>query len=300
MNAVSIDLQARVALAHAAVQALAEGHGVHLLHVKGPALDGSLRTPDRQSSDADVLVHPDQVGTLVAALTTHGWSLVTGFESGSVFEHAANYRHDDWGYLDLHRAFPGITVPAGEAFARLWGDRAATAIAHYPCQVPSVPDQALLLCLHAARGGGDARAERDLDRAWRRADPERRQAIRDQADRLGAQVALAAALGELDQHADDRTADLWRVYSQGGSRMEEWMARFRAAPTRRAALRTAIRGIGVNREFAAMELGHQPNRRELTGIFLGRFRTGFRQLGGRLADQTRQARRARRARGRDT
>jgi hypothetical protein len=95
-------------------------------------------------------------------------------------------------------------------------------------------------------------------------------------------VALAAALGELDQHADDRTADLWRVYAEGGSRVDEWLARLRAAPTRRAAVRTAVRGLGVNREFAAMELGHEPSRRELTGLFLGRIRTGAKQLGHRL------------------
>src|SRR6187200_1631590 len=123
MTAVPIDLQARVRLAHAAVQALAEQHGIDLLHVKGPALDASLSRPDRPSSDADVLVRPAQVEAFTAHLRAHGWRLVTDFASGSAFEHAANYHHGHWGYVDVHRVFPGITLEPDEAFELLWSER---------------------------------------------------------------------------------------------------------------------------------------------------------------------------------
>ena len=34
------------------------------------------------------------------------------FATGSVFEHAATLWHVHWGYVDVHRAFPGVGVPA--------------------------------------------------------------------------------------------------------------------------------------------------------------------------------------------
>ena len=283
MTAVPIDLQARVRLAHAAVQALAEQHGIDLLHVKGPALDATLSRPDRASTDADVLVRPAQVRAFTAHLRAHGWDLVTDFASGSAFEHAANYHHDHWGYVDVHRVFPGITLDPDEAFELLWSERGSTLIAHRPCPVPGLLDQALVMCLHAARAMGGVRAARDLEAAWYDGANDRRRWLRERARELQAEVALAAALGELDQYPDDRTTDLWRFYSQGGSRIDEWLARIKAAPTRRAKLRIAVRGLGVNREFAAMELGHEPSARELAGIFFGRFGTAFRLLGRRLA-----------------
>ncbi len=57
------------------------------------------------------------------------------------------------------------------------------------------------------------------------------------AARLRAETAFAAGLGELDSVVGDRTADLWRYYSRGGTRLDEWRARWRAAPTRREAAR---------------------------------------------------------------
>ena len=283
MTAVPIDLQARVQLAHAAVQALAEEHGVDLLHVKGPALHASLSRPDRVSSDADVLVRPTQVTAFTDHLRAHGWRLVTDFANGSAFEHAANYHHGHWGYVDVHRVFPGISVEPDAAFELLWSERMQTRIAHRPCPVPGLLDQSLILCLHAARAMGGSRAEQDLAAAWYSGDDARRRWLRDRAHELGAEVALAAALDELDQFPHDRTTALWRFYSQGGSRIDEWVARIKAAPSRRRKVAVAVRGLGVNREFAAMELGHEPSRRELAGIFLGRFGTAFRLVRTRFA-----------------
>ena len=72
MTAVPIDLQARVRLAHAAVQALAEQHGIDLLHVKGPALDATLSRPDRPSFDFS-LGGLGGFGGLVCGAAGAGW-----------------------------------------------------------------------------------------------------------------------------------------------------------------------------------------------------------------------------------
>ncbi len=282
MTAVPIDLQARVQLAHAAVQALAEEHDVDVLHVKGPALHASLSRPDRFSSDADVLVRPGQVTAFTGHLLAHGWRLVTDFANGSAFEHAANYHHDHWGYVDVHRVFPGITLEPEQAFELLWSERIEARIAHRACPVPGLLDQSLILCLHAARSMGGPRAEEDLAAAWHSGDDDRRHWLRERAHELRADVALAAALDELDRFPDDGSTALWRFYSHGGSRIDEWVARIRSAPTRRARVGVAVRGLRVNREYAAMDLGHEPSRRELVGIFFGRFGTAFRLLGRRL------------------
>ena len=86
----------RVHLAHATVQAVAEACGAHLLHIKGPATDprlrlasgevdeaGALLHAPRASTDADVLVRPDQVTRFVRSLTEHGWRVLTTFRTGS-------------------------------------------------------------------------------------------------------------------------------------------------------------------------------------------------------------------------
>ncbi|GGF51608.1 hypothetical protein GCM10011519_27000 [Marmoricola endophyticus] len=264
MDAVEVGLQARVRMAHATLGSLATEHRLDLLHVKGPALDPALTGEgERSSSDADVLIRPGHVDRLVSLLVAHHWRLVTGFARGSAFEHAANYRHPHWGYADLHRSFPGLTVPAADAFDALWADRATTRIAHVECAVPSLLDQGLLLLLHAARDGRSTRAQHDVRRAWEEQPASARSALRERADGLGAEVALAAALGELGRHADDRTAALWRYYSEGGSRLDELRARVRAAPTPRAKLRVAADGLRVNPEYVAMAIGHEPSVAEL-------------------------------------
>lgn len=157
----------RVHLAHATVQAVADACGAHLLHIKGPATDPSLRPesggvdeagaflhPPRASTDADVLVRPDEVTRFVRALTEHGWRILASFRTGSAFEHAATLWHDELGFVDVHRHFPGIERDPWDAFDLMWRSRHSVQIAHRTCSVPSVEHQRLLLLLHAARTGG--------------------------------------------------------------------------------------------------------------------------------------------------
>ena len=95
----------------------------------------------------------------------HGWSVVTRFETGSIFEHAASLWHTQLGYVDLHRRFPGVDLDAEAAFDVLWSERLERHIAHQPCPVPSTDGQRLILLLHAARGGGVRHPDAQL--LWR-------------------------------------------------------------------------------------------------------------------------------------
>ena len=253
-----IPLSIRVRLAHALAQRVADEHGVDLLHVKGPAVDPALRDPGRSGTDVDVLVRPAHLDTFVAALADLGWERYSEFETGSPFEHAANYWHSDWGYIDVHREFPGFQADPQTVFDRLWADRQTLPIAARDCQVPGRIGQALVLLLHAARD--ESRGTTEVPRIWSAldtpgatgtdgtahiADTAGQEAVRALAAELGSTVALAAALGELDQHRGARDYALWAAYSQGGSRFDKAIGRVKAEPTLRGKARAALHAAGA-------------------------------------------------------
>ena len=265
-----VPMRVRVAMSHAAVQVVADRAGVDLLHVKGAALDPSLSRPGRHGTDADVMVRPHDASRTVSALCDSGWRRVNGFEGGSPFGHAATLLHPVWGYADVHRSFPGITAPPAVAFQRLWSDRYLRDIAGVACPVPSVPAQLMLLVLNAGRSSGADRMNGDLEATWSRASDLEQAKVRALADELAAQVAFAAGAGGLGEFRHAREYALWRVQSEGGTRMEEWRARIRAAPTRRAALLLALRAPLVNVDHLTSRLGRPPSRVEIAAEFFAR------------------------------
>lgn len=267
----------RLQLGHAAVQAVADSVGAQVLHIKGNALDESLRWEGREGTDVDILVRPDDVRALLAALRAQGWRRVIGFEDGSAFGHAATLAHDDWGYVDVHRWFPGLSVPAADAFDRLWSGRGVRTIAGCECAVPELPGQALLLILHAARSESRGRARLDVEVCWEQADEGARSAIRKLVEELGAEVAFAAAVGGLERFRGRRDYLLWKTVSRGGTRFEEWWARAWAAGDLRQFLRTLGRAPFVNVPHLALLLGRHPTRTEIVREFFDRPIRGLRE-----------------------
>ena len=227
-----------VRLAHAAVQASSEDAGVRILHIKGPATDLSVRTRQDASTDADVLVDPAGVEAFSAQLRHDGWQLVTDFQYGSPRRHAASYRHDSFGNLDVHRHFPGIELPAQEAFEVLWADRGEKVLANLTCPVPAVVAQSLIVLLHDARRETIGPAQDTLHN-WGRAKAEQRAAIVALAERLDARVALAAATGELEDFSSAPTYALWRFYGQGGTRVDAWTSSDQVGSRSRSGPRSA-------------------------------------------------------------
>jgi hypothetical protein len=265
---VSVPLSVRLRFGHAAVQYLADEIGVDLLHIKGAAVDPELRPAASSGSDVDVIVRPEHVSRFHRALLDHGWRLYSTFELGSPFGHAQTYLHDSWGYVDLHRSFPGIRLAPSRAFDHLWVDRGSVGIAGIGCPVPNLPAQALLLILNAARSTGPR--SRDLMLAWEDASAERREQIEALVHELDAPVAFAASVGGLEQYRGERDYRLWKVVSRGGGRSEEWWARVRAAPTLSESIRVAARAPLVNVEHLRFRLGRPPTRRDIAVEFLAR------------------------------
>jgi hypothetical protein len=175
--------------------------------------------------------------------------------------------HDSWGYLDLHRWFPGIRANPDEAFERMWVDRGTTDFAGISCCVPNIAAQATLLVLNAARG---TRGSADLALSWTDASSQHRAQVAQMVTALDARVAFAAATGELERYRGERDYRLWKIVSDGGTRSEEWWARVRSAPTLRDALRVAARAPLVNVEHLSIQLGRAPTRREVVAAFFAR------------------------------
>jgi hypothetical protein len=273
-----VPLWATVRLTHAQLQAVADAVGADLLHVKGPAVSDELGLARRASSDADVLVRPAHLERFLAGMARHGWSCHTYFHEGSSFGHAANYRHPVWTFADVHRRLPGPGAGADSVFERLWVDRRPLPIAGRSCFVPDLAGQVLVLTLHAARSHGLERPA-----AWTAAPPDRQRAVRALASELGAEVALAAALGELERFAGHPDHDLWDWWSKPdtGERLDEWAARWRSARTLRERLTVARGLVTINRTHLRLRLGHAPTARELATAYAGRVRAGAGALGVR-------------------
>lgn len=273
-----VPLPVRVELAHAAVQVLAEQAGVDVLHIKGPAVQPGLRTATGTGTDVDVIVRPSGVDALLAALAAHGWRVETGFETGSAFDHAANFFHDSWGLLDVHRHYPGMDRDPEHAFERLWGSRGSIELAHVRCAVPEPIAQSLVLLLHAARTPRPGRVHPDIAPNWTDRSPQDRDRIRALAADTGSTVALAAATGDLDRYQGDPEAAVWEVFVHGGDRLDEWGARFRAARGPRAKASVAVRSLRVNRYYLGQRLGHDPTRGEVVAEFFRRIATAGREV----------------------
>ncbi len=262
-----LPISVRVALAHAAIQHLADAEGIQILHIKGPAVHESLLKTDadgnpsrRRSTDVDVLCRHSDVVRVDKLLRANGWRQVATFTSGSIFEHAATYWHDMFGYLDLHRLFPGVRVEPEAAFNALYRNSFEYLIANWPCRVPSIAAQRMVLVLHAGRGAG--RRSQDVQVAWFGANDAERTETRELVAELGAEVGFAAGIGELDNYADSPEYELWASLDPKTPWLRQFRGRWRAASgVDRATL--VWRVATVNRDALAMRLGHRPNRREV-------------------------------------
>ena len=193
------------------------------------------------------------------ALVQHGWVVYSSFIYGSPYGHAQTYRHPDWGYLDLHRMFPGIRLDPEKAFDELWHDRVQREFAGTVAAVPSSTAQAVLLVLNDVRSRKAKRAMRrwvdrpGLDRAE----------VMELVGRLDARVAFAAATGDLERYRGERDYRLWKGITEGSTRTGEWWARVRAARTLREALGIVVRAPLANVERLTHQLGRSPTRAEV-------------------------------------
>lgn len=267
-------------MGHGYVQWLADKHNLRCYHFKGAAADRLVRPNRTNGSDSDVVVPPNQAKRWLELLESYGWEVATHFDTGSIFEHAATVFHPQWGTVDLHRVIPGVRLSGEAAFEVIMRDHFTIDLAGRDCAVPSVTAQRLLLLLHAARsenlGGLDYQNNWANISAWEQTQ------VRELAQELQAEVALAAAIGELEQFASDREYDLWKVPVMIAQQSELWKARVKAAPSFREKARQVVKIVRPNRDHIALELGHEPTKADIARITGQRLQTLTRTLFARL------------------
>lgn len=111
---------------------------------------------------------------------------------------------------------------------------------------------------------------------WADADEDPRAQISRLVQRLrDAEVAFAAATGDLVRYRSDREYRLWKVVSEGGPRSAERWARIRAAPSLGAAVRLAFRATLVNVDHLEHRIGRTPTRIDILLEFFRRPATGI-------------------------
>lgn len=260
-----------VRFAHASAQWVADSVGVDVVHIKGPSLDPELNPGRPQSWDADVMVRPSQVDTLMDGLQQAGWSLWCDFEEGSLFEHAASFHSERYGMLDVHQNFPGLHRHPEEAFEALWQGRVRRSIGGIECWVPGPTQEHLIMLLHAARTPGRTL---DVDNHWNRLDAQDRSAVEALAVELGAEVGLRVATRGLDRVSSPE-ADLWRHMLDNSDRLGEWQARWRNTDGFRARAKLLWRAAHVNRFTLEQRLGTKPTRADVMREWLRRAGAGL-------------------------
>lgn len=273
-----IPLPVRIELCRAGIQVIVERLGVRALHIKGNTVDARIRPDIVHGSDVDLIVDPRRVAEVHRALLQRGWELYSSFDEGSPFGHAQTYWHGEWGYIDLHRRFPGIGLADAEGFEVLWRDHRIASAAGRPIPVPGSTAQGVLLVLNAARGTRSDHEEAIAFRA--RLTPQQRSEHEDLIVELSAQVAASVVAGDLEQWRRHRSYRLWRSVVAGGPRSQEWWGRVLAARSPGDALRVILRAPRVNRSRLAHQLGRRPTTADVIVAAVSRLRAAMHELGG--------------------
>ncbi|GAA2239678.1 hypothetical protein GCM10009851_26320 [Herbiconiux moechotypicola] len=160
-----VDLDAAVLLAHALVAQIAASSEIPCLFIKGPGcrLQG-LRPGGTISSDVDAWAEPAHAPRLIELLETRGWARRPRSELDDFYPvHSVTLYHPSWPCdIDVHSRFPGMDGEPGSVFAHLWSRRTYVELAHWPVPLPSLPDHALILALHALRTPWSAKGQKEL------------------------------------------------------------------------------------------------------------------------------------------
>ncbi|KRA25687.1 hypothetical protein ASD65_15600 [Microbacterium sp. Root61] len=239
----ALELDEAVELGHAWVQTLADGRGIRVLFVTGPALERHGLRDARASHDVEVLVEPQRYDELCSVIAAAGWKVRPQPSPGRTTLHTQVYRHQDWPCdLDVHSLYPGFLYDPAIVFDELWARHEKMSFAHRPCRVPDRVSGILILALHSLRGSSTNTGHADeLEQLVRVpfTDEERAHAGA-VALATGCTATLDTVLPRLGIHVDTPATDLsspalqeWREQTGAGTpRTSSWRLAGREAPMR--------------------------------------------------------------------
>jgi CDP-glycerol glycerophosphotransferase (TagB/SpsB family) len=239
----SLTLSEAVALAHTLVHHVAQGAGVRILFIKGPAAVGQgLRNP-QTSADVDALVDPAGLEHLRTRLTELGWVDDHPYSTPTAADYSRTHRHPSWPCeLDLHVTFPGLYADRQAVFEHLWARRAGVEVAGKEVPCPDLHAHTLLLALNSLRdphrNAKGAALEELAERVAATFDPESLTEIGRLAHTVGASDTSAPFLSMVgapnEGLGSTSAADLeaWRLRTQPAWRVATWLRGFREQPVR--------------------------------------------------------------------
>ncbi|WP_369345770.1 hypothetical protein [Demequina maris] len=196
------------------------------------------------SADADVLISPEGVEELCAALAGCGWlERPSGDPAGLKPEHSITLIHPAWPCdIDMHVYFPGFLAPAQAVFDMLWARRQSLALAGVEVDIVDRSSAILIAALHALRT--PVQTPRHAQEIRGLVDTVLPSMAPDEVNDL---VALAGAAGAIDSarpmldrlsvelppplaHGENPTLDAWRARVGGhGEVLGQWMPVLRRA-----------------------------------------------------------------------
>ena len=238
-----------------------------VLHIKGDAVDPSLR-PLQTGTDVDILVRPLMSSRLDRAIRRDGLAALqhvrrTDRRSGTRRPTCTM----TWGYLDLHRAFPGIRLqtlrPPSTCSTATAASFDEVGVA---CRVPGVDAQATAAAAERRACGRAGQRGRRVDLGSRIAD-DRERLLESWPTSSAARVALAAATGDLE-----RVSGRPRVRPLEGDLRGRVAKRRVVGPHSRGIVRARgarphRAGTTCQHRAAAHDLGREPTRAEVFGEF---------------------------------
>lgn len=147
-----LNAEESVELASALTASVASEAGIRCLFIKGSAAVAAKMRPVRASADTDVLVHPEDVDSLVLQLAQRGWKLRPFAEGMGIPKHSHTAYHPQWGCdIDIHFRFPGLDADPSAAFEVLDRDCSVHRFAGVPAKVPARAGMLVVQATHALR-----------------------------------------------------------------------------------------------------------------------------------------------------
>ena len=148
-----LEIPEGVLLGHALVARLADGLGIRVFFIKGPASVLQGLREAKLSADVDAFVDPVRLEELLEGLRERGWRERPVDPDSKTFpKHSVTVHHPEWPCcIDIHFRFPGMEKPARDCFESLWANTQTLPLAGQRLRVPAKELGLLFLALHALR-----------------------------------------------------------------------------------------------------------------------------------------------------
>ncbi|TQJ59904.1 putative nucleotidyltransferase-like protein [Arthrobacter sp. SLBN-83] len=159
-----LEIPEGVLLGHALVARLADGLGIRVFFIKGPASVLQGLREAKLSADVDVFVDSAGLEDLLEGLHERGWRERPVDPDRTVPTHSITVHHPGWPCcIDIHFRFPGMEKPERDCFESLWANTETLSLAGQRLKIPAKELGVLFLALHALRAPALPASQHELE-----------------------------------------------------------------------------------------------------------------------------------------